>query len=357
MGNTGIALAGALRLLGAEVIVPPYSTEKTLNLGSRHSPEVVCLPYKLVLGNYLEAIHAGAEAVLMIDSPGTCRLGQYSGSARNAIKDMGYNVKFINFDLYKGKLIEVYNGFKEASGNTNPVDLFRAIHLALIKIELMDKLDHMASFYRARELNSGSAQKIYINSIINLDMANSPSECYKAFKTTRKLYETIPVNKHKQVLHVDLTGEIYVVIDKFSNMDIENELGKLGVHVHRKINLSDWTNTFLKPSLLKFNETHGEKVKRFAKEFIKRDVGGDALESIGDTLNASYNLTDGVIHLLPFTCMPEIISQNILSNVTRSRNIPVLSLVLDEFTGRAGFITRLEAFVDLIERKRELKAG
>ncbi|MDD4707501.1 MAG: CoA protein activase, partial [Firmicutes bacterium] len=35
--------------------------------------------------------------------------------------------------------------------------------------------------------------------------------------------------------------------------------------------------------------------------------------------------------------------------------IPVMTLVLDEMTGEAGYMTRLEAFVDLIRRKKEMK--
>jgi len=354
MGNTYIALASAFRLLGADFVVPPYSTKRTLNLGSKHSPEVVCLPYKLVLGNYLEAIEAGADAVLMIDSPGTCRLGQYSDMARNAIRDMGYDTKFINLDLYKGKVFELYNGFREATGNNNPVDIIRAIELVLVKIDLLDELDNVYSYYRAREQKKGSAKRIQTKALKLLDEAMTPGESRKALKKSVELFLGLAINEHKPVLNVDLTGEIYVVIDQFSNMDVENELGRLGVQVHRKINLSNWTNAFLKPVLFKLEETHGEKVKKLARDFIKRDVGGDALESIGDAVNAGNNKTDGVIHLLPFTCMPEIISQNIMHNVTKANNIPVLSLVMDEFTGKAGFVTRLEAFVDLIERRREL---
>jgi len=357
MGYTYIALAGALKVLGADFVIPPYSTKKTLNLGSKHSPEAVCLPYKLVIGNYMEAIEAGAEAILMIDSPGTCRLGQYSDIARRALRDMGYEVEFINMDLYKGKVFELYQGFSEATGNKNPVDLIRAVQIALIKVDMLDEMNNIYSYYRAREFKKGGAKKIYKKSLKMLDDAMTPKKCNNALQKCIELFSALPVNEHKTVLNVDLTGEIYVVIDHFSNMDIENELGNMGVHVRRRINLSDWTNNFIKLSLLKLNETHGEKVKRLAKDFIKRDVGGDALESIGDTVYAGQAKNDGVIHLLPFTCMPEIISQNILHNVSRERNIPVLSLVLDEFTGKAGFITRLEAFVDLIERRRELKVG
>ena len=33
-------------------------------------------------------------------------------------------------------------------------------------------------------------------------------------------------------------------------------------------------------------------------------------------------------------------------------NIPILTLVMDEQSGKAGYITRLEAFVDLMRRKK-----
>ncbi len=355
MGNTYIALAGALKILGAEFIIPPYTTKKTLNLGSKHSPEVICLPYKLVLGNYLEAIEAGADGILMIDSPGTCRLGQYSQSSRVAIRDIGYDVEFINLDLYKGKVFELYQGFRKATGNANPIDLVRAINIALIKIDMLDVLDESYSYYRARESKKGSAKKAHSRALKFLDDAMTVNECKAALKNGLEILSNVSVDPGREILHIDLTGEIFVVIDQFSNMDIADELGRMGVQVHRKIKLSNWTNTFIKPTLTKFEDTHEGQMKTLARDFIKRDVGGDALESIGDTISAGNNKSDGVIHLLPFTCMPEIISQNILHNVTREKDIPVLSLILDEFSGKAGFITRLEAFVDLAQRRKNLR--
>ncbi len=352
MGNTYIAISGALKILGAEYIIPPYTTKKTMNLGSKNSPEVVCLPYKLVMGNYLEAIEAGAEALLMIDSPGTCRLGEYSESSRNAIRDIGHEVEFVNLDLYKGKVFELYQVFQRITGNFNPVDLVRAINITFIKIEMMDKLDDALSYYRAREKTIGNAKKAHKKALKLLDDAMTVNECKKALKQGLEILDKVPVDKEKEVLNIDLTGEIYVVLDHFSNMGIEEELGKMGVHVHRKIKLSSWANAFLKPSLFRFEETHEEQIKKYANEFIKRDVGGDAMESIGDAVKAAESKSDGVIHLLPFTCMPEIVSQNVMHNVTKEKNIPVLSLIMDEFTGKAGFITRLEAFTDLAKRRK-----
>jgi len=62
--------------------------------------------------------------------------------------------------------------------------------------------------------------------------------------------------------------------------------------------------------------------------------------------------TDGLIHVSPFTCMPEIMSQNIFPKMREDVNLPILSLIMDEQTGKAGYITRLEAFVDLMRRRK-----
>ena len=88
---------------------------------------------------------------------------------------------------------------------------------------------------------------------------------------------------------------------------------------------------------------------------MKRAIGGECIETIGDTVYAAKHGVDGVIHISPFSCMPEIVAQNILPKLSKNENIPVLSLILDEQTGRAGYITRIEAFVDLVKRKKMKK--
>ena len=353
MGTLSISLAAAIRRLGGEAIVAPYNSKRTLSLGTRHSPEAVCLPYKLVLGNYIEAIENGAEALLMIDSPGSCRLGQYSRSCRAALVDMGYDhVKFVNFDLYRGKVFELAKKFGEATGNNNLIDLVAAVNLSLLKVDILDQLDHTLAYYRAREIKQGSADLKYKKALKAVDKAMTPKDTKHALEKGLADFSTLDFDADKDVLHVDITGEIFVVLDPFSNMDVEKELGKLGVHVHRRLNLSDWTKHSLIPSWFRRHETHEQIATRYAKEYLSRDIGGDTIESIGDTVRAGVKRTDGVVHLLPFTCMPEIITQNILPNVRNAENIPYLSIVLDEQMGKAGFITRLEAFVDLLKRRR-----
>jgi predicted nucleotide-binding protein (sugar kinase/HSP70/actin superfamily) len=54
--------------------------------------------------------------------------------------------------------------------------------------------------------------------------------------------------------------------------------------------------------------------------------------------------------------MPEIVAKSVLSSVSKHYSIPVMTLVLDEHAAEAGFRTRLEAFVDMINHKSEVES-
>ena len=156
-----------------------------------------------------------------------------------------------------------------------------------------------------------------------------------------------------QPVRMGIIGEIYVVLEPFVNMDLERELGRLGVEVHRTIMLSDWTRSTVFLSAIGMNQH--DRAHRAAMPYLCRDGGGDGWESVGETVLHAKHRFDGMVHLAPFTCMPEIIAQNILIGMRKGDvAIPVLSITCDEQMGRAGMITRLEAFVDLLRRKQQL---
>ena len=138
---------------------------------------------------------------------------------------------------------------------------------------------------------------------------------------------------------------------------MEKFLGEAGVEVRRQIMFGDWLEHVLKPSLFYKKESHRERSVRYAAKYMKRAIGGECIETVGDAVHAAKHGIDGVIHISPFSCMPEIVAQNILPKVAKNEDIPVISLILDEQTGRAGYITRLEAFIDLIKRRRMAKTS
>lgn len=353
MGNVYIAWASALRKLGVEPVIPPKTNKRTLEMASKHSPESICLPYKTVLGNFLQAIEGGADYVAMISSPGICRLGEYGQSIKYVLKEMGYEDKYIELQLYDG-FQGMYKFLSELSGG-NPVLIVKAINIAIRKIFILDKVENLFSYYRAREVVLGTAEKHYKKALnIILEAANT-KELKSAEKKALDEIKKTEIDVNRDVLTVDITGEIFLVQDPFSNQNIEKELGRMGVQTRRSLTVSGFVRDAIIPKAFKKGETHLERAYRMARPYLMRDIGGDALESVSDVAYANERGVDGIIHVSPFTCMPEIMSQNIFPSMRENCEIPILPLILDEQTGRAGYITRLEAFVDLMRRRKLYK--
>ncbi|MFI3301003.1 MAG: acyl-CoA dehydratase activase-related protein [Candidatus Gastranaerophilales bacterium] len=351
MGTISVAWAAALKKVGVEPFIPPYTSKKTLSLGTKHSPEAICLPYKLILGNFIEAIEGGADYVAMIASPGCCRLGEYGNCIHQALTDLGYDAKYIELTLYDG-IKGMYNFLKEISGKNDPVLFLRCIIIAIKKIFVLDELNNLLAYYRAREIKLGSAERNYTKGLEQIKNADSGRELKKAKKFAFSELAKTEIDKDREILNVDLTGEIYLVCDTFSNQDIEKELGKMGVEVRRSLTIGSFLKDAIIPKIFRKGETHLQRAIRMAKPYLMRDIGGDSLECISDVAYASERGVDGLIHISPFTCMPEIMSQNIFPAMREDCDIPILPLIMDEQSGKAGYITRLEAFTDLMHRRK-----
>lgn len=351
MGTIYIAWAAALRKVGVEAFIPPYTSKKTLSLGTKNAPEAICLPYKLILGNFIEAIEGGTDYVAMISSPGICRLGEYGSCIKNALADMGYKANYIELQLYDG-IEGMYRFLKEISGKKDPLLFIRAIILAMRKVFLLDDLETKLSYYRAREINYGEAEKHFIKALKIVDEAMNTRQMNRAKKLAFAEMDKTQIDPKREVLHVDITGEIYLVCDKFSNQDIVKELGKMGVQTRKSLTVSSFLKDAIIPKMFRKGETHLQRANRLAKPYLMRDIGGDALECVSDVAYADERGVDGIIHISPFTCMPEIMSQNIFPKMRENYDVPILPLIMDEQTGKAGYITRLEAFADLMRRRK-----
>lgn len=354
MGNVYIAWAAALKKLGVEPFIPPYSSKKTLELGTKYSPDSICLPYKLILGNFMQAIEKDVDYVAMISSPGICRLGEYGQSIKNILKDLGYESKYVELQLYDG-FKGMYKFLTELTGVKNPITIIKAINLAVRKMFVLDRIENLLSYYRAREINFGTAEKHYNRALAIVLDAYTTKELKKAELEASEEIRKTEIDLKKEIVTVDITGEIFLVQDPFSNQNIEKELGKMGVQTRRSLTVSGFIKDAIIPKWFKKGETHLERAFRMAKPYLMRDIGGDALESVSDVAYANERGVDGIIHISPFTCMPEIMSQNIFPTMREDCEIPILTLIMDEQSGRAGYITRLEAFVDLMKRRKFIK--
>ena len=352
MGRIDIPLKALLVSLGAKVVIPPPNSNEALEIGVRNSIEGICLPYKLNLANYIMALEKGANTLMMFQAPGSCRLGNYTKMAQKTLKSMGYKFDMVIFDMYKSKMKQTLYAFWHVTRCINPWRYYKGFSLGFNKFFAIDTAERLLFYTRPRELHKGDAEKCYEKWLKITDETNSVWKAKQLKKQIINDFKKIPLDKDKNVPVVYLIGEFFVLLDPYTNQNIEKELGDMGVEVQRQIMFGDWLEHVLKPSIFYKKESHRERSVKYAKSYMKRAIGGECIETIGDTVYAAKHKIDGVIHISPFSCMPEIVAQNILPKVSKEEDIPVMSLVLDEQTGKAGYITRIEAFVDLIKRKK-----
>lgn len=62
-------------------------------------------------------------------------------------------------------------------------------------------------------------------------------------------------------------------------------------------------------------------------------------------------LVSGLIHLVSFGCGPDSLVGELVHRRAERIRMPFLLLTLDEHTGEAGVLTRVEAFLDMLERR------
>jgi predicted nucleotide-binding protein (sugar kinase/HSP70/actin superfamily) len=342
------AVANKLGALGHELIIPPPMTQKTLDLGVKYSPAEACLPYKLTLGSLIEACELGADVLIQARGTGICRLGYYARGQEQMLHDLGYDAHFVNLDVSEHKIQSLMQLVRDLTHDAPLSRIISAVFWGLNKLFALDKIEKVVQKTRAVETEKGEANQIYHEAINAVDEAADRKEVRKITKEYIDRLNKVPINHTANPLRVGIFGEIYVVIEPFANMDIEIELGKLGVEAHRTMTLSRWVKYSLFLNYLGINEWR--KVHQLAMPYLDHDIGGDGWESVGEKVLYARNGYDGVVHIAPFTCMPEIVAQNIMQS-TRE-DIPVFVLISDEQMGKQGMLTRLEAFVDLLEFRR-----
>lgn len=327
---------------GITLLSPPV-TQTTITLGTKHSPEDVCLPFKATLGNLIECLEKGADALLMVTSFNACRMGYYLRVQEKILQDLGYQFRFLKFHSEYRGIKRTLSFIKRLTG-ASWFAIFSFCFLATAKLRTLDEIEREVQKLRPLEIKKGQADKIYQGSFRVIDEAENIFSLRKIKKEYLKKIREIPRNEKLHPLKVGIVGELYVVAEPFVNMDLEKELGQRGVLVERPKStfFSEYTRPF------HFNPLSQEKkrLEKSTKFYLKRDIGGHGLESLGLKIEYAQKKYDGIIHLMPFTCLPEVVAQNIM--ISTKEKIPVLTVVCDEELGRAGLITRIEAFVDLL---------
>jgi len=132
-------------------------------------------------------------------------------------------------------------------------------------------------------------------------------------------------------LRVGLLGHSYLIYDDFANMQIVTRLKKMGAEV------------------LTVDMLPSERLEAQAAKWRKRMFWTSGRRILGAAWEYVEMSVDGIVYVTAFGCGTDSLTAELVERTVRRRSkIPQLILNLDEHTGEAGVITRLEAFIDML---------
>ena len=350
MGLLSIPVETLINGLGHQAVAPPPTNKRTFELGAKYSPEAACLPFKINLGNYIEALEQGAEGIVAAGGIGPCRFGYYAQIQQRILQDLGYDFELLLLEPLGGKREELYRALAILLRNRRLYQITRILRLVWNKVRWLDRGNTLFRSYLPRSEVKIEARQRYEEFLAKIRLEENINKLRLHYQEYSSKLQGLVANKtEKATLRVKIIGEIYMVLEPRVNFHLETTLGEMGVEVVRNLSISQWVEEHL---FGLFFPSHKRRTILLSEPFLPSFVGGHGRETIAEMVDAGVNQLDGAIQVLPFTCMPEIVAQSITPEISTVYNLPLLTLVIDEHSGEAGLMTRLEAFVDLMQRKK-----
>lgn len=145
-----------------------------------------------------------------------------------------------------------------------------------------------------------------------------------------------PAGLPPRPLHLLTLGHAYNLEDPYTSLGLRGHLEELGCQV--------WTVDDFPPESLEeaitglprhLFWTSGRRILAAARHVVQ------------------HRCVDGIVHLVSFGCGPDsLVGEMVQRETLRRGGMPFLLLTIDEHSGEAGLLTRLEAFVDMVRRRQ-----
>jgi len=346
--------------MGYELILPPED-EETLKLGCQHSTEAICLPFKILLGEYIRDCEMGAEELLMFSGRsirkgkrgGACRLDFYPEMHRQILHDLGFK-----FDIFPFRVSMIL--WRKLRQNNSFIESLRVLRIFLESIRLYEYIRDLSYKYRPYEMKRGMTGEIYQRLLNKLKDQNSLPALNNLRKEAEETYEKMPQEKNREILRIPLIGEWGVQNISALNKDLDIILGELGVEVRITVKMTDFlfhSGSLLSQILnliINRGDIHAEALKN-ARPYMGHYIGGMGQEAVGNAVYFAQHGYDGAIHMMPDTCMPEIIAKTALANIEQDFNFPILYITLDENTKKEDLEKKVGDFVGALKEQRKKK--
>ncbi len=346
LGNYYVPFTFLLKkLLKKDIKMAPPITKKTIELGTKYSPDFVCIPFKYNLGNFIESLENGAT--ILVQAGGGCRYGYYAEVQEQILKDLGYHFKF--YTLLNQRYFAptyLYKTLKQIEPKLSFIKYAYFTLLALKMVQDMDKIDHFIRSNIGFEKRKGRFEKLQKEMLQKFSKVHTFIGLSLTYHKYKKKFKEIPIEKPNNCLKVGIIGELYSSMEPFSNYFLEKELAKMNIEVKRFTDLT----------YLLFQKVHAEKkyLKKISK-YCKYTIGADGMDNVARCLLLKEQGYDGVIHIKPFGCTPEIGAMPIIAKICSDLDLPIIYFSFDSNTSEVGIKTRLEAFYDMLKMRKEEK--
>lgn len=169
--------------------------------------------------------------------------------------------------------------------------------------------------------------------LCGLKLTHNPIKSLRALKEAKlalpntKTIPEFPLGKPK----IALISHFYNLQDDFIAKDIIETFEKHGFLIYTKEDLPD-------------------SILASAQGFA-RNIRWVYERELYNAFNYYLDKVSGIVTVISFGCGPDSLIAELMAEKAKAANKPFLSLIIDEHTGRAGLITRLEAFIELVKRQ------
>ena len=388
MSDAAYAVAACFRRYGQPAEVMPLADEETLLCGRQFTTGKECLPCAITTGDMLKVIRSNDPdkvAFFMPGSSGPCRFGMYNCLHKLILKYTGApDVPILSPNQDAG----FYREFAQTIGGSTTT-LMKDMWTATVGVDLLAKVIlKLRPFAKDPRL----AQAVYDHCVRRwidaIQRAEKLSRLTKLMAALAADLAAVELNENIKKPKVGIVGEIYVRSHPFANMNIIARLEALGAACQlaslaewvyytnftrsglawRRTDLRDFlTNitqnylqhriekTLAKPLEEKFGPLAEEPIKhviKLARPYLHPTFEGEAILSIGKTIEYYHHGVGGVVNVMPFSCMPSTVVNTQTMRVSADcDNMPILNLSFDGQED-STLTTRLEAFVEQIAARQ-----
>ena len=304
-----------LEELDVEIVLTTNTNKKIVEEGVTHGFGELCIPVKIYYGHVMKLIRENPALDFLF-------VPRYVSE----VKESFFCPKFLS-------LPDVIKIIPKAPKLLNFEVNVKEFPIATAAVELAKQLGKSQS----KGLNAYKKAQEYFDEYHKfLREGASVNHALRLVERDRPF--TLPKKKHKGDIKFLLLGHAYNIFDTFINLDFQKKLRDQGVEV--------FTIEILPESIFKVPVIINKRLRNY---WVHEE---EIMAAIRYFLTKGRKEIDGVVFLVSFACGPDSLISELIKRDMKVVGLPFLEITMDEHSGEAGLLTRVESFVEMVRRKK-----